>query len=265
MSIEKVIFLCLLLLSKIFAYEDNDIDGVEDALDLCPNTSFDKLVDEDGCPPNEAYWGALTLQIGNDVSFDEVNNRTNNYNFFSNYQYNNWNISLSNANQTSYDSNNNASTSQGDIYLSSGYLFSNEYFQTKVSLGTKIATADDEAGTGENDYFSSLSFSHTLNEKQNIFAYFSYTLNGDSKETNYKNSISYSLGSGYMLNENWYSSLSYDYASSIYEEGEAYRAISFFNSYSFLEDYFISLNYAYGLDEFSYEHTFGFKVGATFQ
>jgi hypothetical protein len=254
-----------MLLKTLMAYEDSDIDGVEDAIDLCPNTSFDKLVDEDGCPENERYLGVLSFQIGNDISFDEISNNINNYNFFSNYQYNNWNISLSNSNQTSYDSNNNASTSQGDIYLSSGYLFSNDFFQTRLTLGTKFSTANEEVGTGENDYFSSLSFSRSISKKQTLFSYLSYSLNGDSNETNYKNTFSYSLGSGYMLNENWYSSLSYDYASSIYNDGEAYQAISFFNSYSFLEDYFVSLNYAYGVDELSYRHTFGVRGGATFK
>ena len=252
------------MLSKLFAV-DSDIDGVEDSIDLCPNTSFDKLVDENGCPPNERYWGELNIQIGNDISFDTFDERTDNYNFFTNYQYKKWNISLSNANQTSYDSNNNPSTSTGDIYLNTGYFFSNDSLQTKISLGTKIATASSEIGTGENDYFASLSLSHLINEKQNIFAYLSYTLNGDSNETNYKNAIAYSLGTGYMPNKNWYSSLSYDYSSSIYEGEEAYEALSLFNSYSFLEDYFITLNYTYGLDERSYKHTFGLKLGVTFQ
>jgi hypothetical protein len=254
-----------MLLKILMAYEDSDIDGVEDAIDLCPNTSFDKLVDENGCPENEQYLGLLTLQIGNDISFDEVNSRTDNYNFFTTYQYNKWNISLSNSNQTSYDSNNNPSSSQGDIYLSSGYLFSNDFVQTRLTLGTKFSIANEEVGTGEDDYFSSLSFSHSISNKQTIFSHLSYSLNGDSNETNYKNTLSYSLGSGYMLNENWYSSLSYDYASSLYNDGDAYRAMSLFNSYGFLEDYFVSLNYTYGLDELSYRHTISLKLGITLE
>ena len=265
MSSTKIFFIYVLVFTKLFAYVDSDIDGVEDAIDLCPDTSFDKLVDENGCPPNERYWGELSIQIGNDISFDELDNRTDNYNFFTNYQYKKWNISLSNSDQTSYDSNNNPSTSTGDMYLNTGYFFPNDYLQTKIGLGAKIATANSEIGTGENDYFVSLSFAHALNEKQNLFSYLSYTLNGDSNETNYKNSVAYSLGTGYMLNQNWYSSLSYDYSSSIYEEGEAYQALSLFNSYTFLEDYFITLNYSYGLDELSYKHTLSLKLGINFE
>jgi len=263
-SSTKIFFIYLLVFSKLFAYVDNDIDGVEDSVDLCPDTSFDKVVDENGCPENESYWGELSIQIGSDISFDKFDDRNNNYNFFSNYQYKNWNISLSNSKQTSYD-NNNPSTSVGDIYLNSGYSFSNDYLQSQISVGTKIATEDSEISTGENDYFLSLNLAHAINEKQNIFSYISYTLTGDSNETNYKNSFAYSLGKGYMINQNWYSSLSYDYSSSIYEDGEAYQAVSFFNSYSFLENYFVALNYSYGLDDLSYKHSLSLKLGINFE
>jgi hypothetical protein len=48
-----------------------------------------------------------------------------------------------------------------------------------------------------------------------------------------------------MLNKKNYTSLSYDYSSSIYQEGEAYQAFSLFNSYGFLENYFLNINYTY--------------------
>ena len=261
MSISKVTFFLFIFAHTLLAYEDSDIDGVDDAIDLCPNTSFDKLVDEDGCPQSEPYWGTLTFQIGYTMSFDELNNRSSDYNFFSSYQYKQWNISLSNANQTSYDNNNNASSNTGDVYLSTAYLFDNDDFQTKVTLGTKIATADDEVGTGENDYFTALSLTYLLNERQNIFTHFNYSLNGDSPEINYENSFAYALGTGYMLNPNCYASLSYEYVSSIYTEGENYEALSLFLSHIFLENYFISLNYTHGLDDLSYKHTLGFNIG----
>ena len=42
--------LILILLSGMsIAYEDQDIDGVEDSVDECPNTPFDALVDKRGC------------------------------------------------------------------------------------------------------------------------------------------------------------------------------------------------------------------------
>ncbi|CAA6825430.1 MAG: Unknown protein, partial [uncultured Sulfurovum sp.] len=145
----------LLLNTLLLAYQDNDLDGVDDAVDLCPNTSFDKLVNEDGCPEDEIYLGKITFQIGNDISFDEFEQRTDNFNFFGNYQYRKWNISLSNANQTSFDSNNNASTSSGDLYLSTGYNLNFNKIYSKIIVGTKIALAKEEVGTGENDYFTS--------------------------------------------------------------------------------------------------------------
>lgn len=253
----------LLFVTQLIAYEDSDIDGVEDSIDLCPDTSFDKLVDENGCPEDEKYWGSFSLQFGNEISFDSFNERVNNYTLFGSYRYQNWNLSLSNTQQTTYDINNDASTSRGDLYLTTGYLFDNSGFQTKLSFGTKVALADSDVGTGENDYFTSLNMTYFINNSQSVFGYLSYSLNGDS-EIDYQNSLGYSFGTGYLLNSNWYSSLSYDCSSSIYKEGEKYQALSFFNSYSFLENYFISMNYTYGLDEVSYTHTISTNLGVTF-
>ena len=264
MKLSRLICTFLLLFTTYaVAYEDRDIDGVDDSIDLCPDTSFDKLVDENGCPEEEDYWGGLTLQFGNEISFDSLNERVNNYTLFGSYRYKNWNLSLSNAQQTTYDINNDASTSRGDLYITTGYLFDNSEFQTKLSFGAKVALANSDVGTGENDYFSSLNITYFLNNSQTFFGHLSYSLNGDSK-IDYQNSLGYSFGTGYLVNSNWYSSLSYDYSSSIYSDGESYQALSLFNSYSFLENYFTSMNYTYGLDEVSYNHTISINLGVTF-
>ena len=249
----------------LIAYQDSDIDGVDNSVDLCPDTPFDKLVDEHGCPEDEAYGGEWTLQVGHDFTIDEENNYLQNYNFFGNYSYKEWNFSLSNSQQTTYDSNNNPTINTGDLYLSLGYQLNHERFQTNFSLGTKIATANENIGTGEQDYFSSLNISYLLNEKQMIFSQIGYTLTGNTPLIHYNNSLAGSLGTGYSLTSHWYSSLSYDYAQSIYDNSSDYQSLSWLNSYRFLDDYFVSLNYTYGLDSISYPHTFSLKLGVTFE
>ena len=44
-----LIVLLVLSSTSLLAYEDSDLDGVEDKLDQCPNTSFSDLVDIRGC------------------------------------------------------------------------------------------------------------------------------------------------------------------------------------------------------------------------
>lgn len=265
MNIGNFLQLLAVLSSLTLAYEDNDIDGVDDAVDLCPNTSFEQLVDADGCPENETYYGILTLQIGNEMSFDEFSDRTNDYNFFINYYYHQWNLSLSNGQQTSIDSNNNRSRTIGDVYLNGGYLFAINKLKTKLILGTKIATANETIGTGENDYSTALHLSYPISEKHTIFTHLNYTLSGDSPTVDYRNSFGYILGIGYMLTPKWYTALSYNHAESIYTEGEAYEALSLFNSYMITDDVFMSLNYTKGLDKLSYEHSVSVSFGVNLQ
>ncbi len=256
-----IIFLC----STLSAYVDNDIDGVDDAVDACLNTPFDELVDERGCSYDKNYRGELTLKLGSDVSFDTISEKTTNINIFANYRYNSWDISLSNASYSTNDSFNSASSAAGDLYIRTGYLFTEENFNTKLMLGVKVATADAGIGTGENDYFSSLDFDYFINEEQDLFFYLSYTISGDSRDIDYADYISYTIGSGYMINDRWYSAFSYDYSGTQYPGSEAYLALSWFNSYEFSERFFATFNYTYGLDDISYDHTLSLKFGVHFE
>ncbi len=261
----RFILTLTLFYNAALAYTDNDIDGVDDSIDQCLNTPFDELVNEKGCSLDKSYNGTLTLKLGSDISFDTFSDKTTNFNIFANYRYNNWDVSLSNSNYSTYDSFNETSSSAGDLYLSGGYLFKSKEFNTKVSLGTKVATADEDVGTGENDYFTSVNFDYFVNQRQDIFLYYGYTISGDSVDVDYEDYSSFSLGSGYAVNNKWYSSLSYDYSGSQYPDGETYRSLSFFNSYEFSKQFFATLNYSHGLDDISYDHTISLKFGVRFE
>ena len=261
----RVIFTIFLFSSWLFGYEDSDIDGVDDSIDLCPDTSFDELVDEDGCPQSNAYWGTVTLQIGTDVALDKEKTPTYNYNFIGSYGYKEWYFSLSNTQQSIYDKKSNRSSNGGDIYLNGAYEFNSENFQTNVSAGLKWATASKTIGTGENDYIASVGINYFIDKSWMLFTQLSYRFIGESEGVNYQNSLASSLGLGQMINSKWYSSLSYDYSTSIYQEEKSYQSLSYFNSYSLSNNYFISFNYIYGLDSLSYPHIFSFNIGVTFE
>lgn len=256
------IFLLLIFL-PLHAFEDDDIDGVENSKDLCPDTSFDKTVGENGCPENENYLGELTLILGSDFNFDDTT--TTDYTFFSNYKYNKWDFSLYNSAQSSLDNNNKEIQSTGDLYLSSGYSISQENLYTKLTFGIKIPTGSSEVSTEEEDYFASININYPLNENFVLFSSLSYTLTGDNNETTYNNPLGYSVGIGYMVNDNWYSSLGYQQSNSIYKDGEDYQSVSLFNSYNFTDNFFGTLNYTKGIDELSYDQTVSLRLGVTFE
>ena len=48
-KMKKLLILFVILPLWLFAYSDNDLDGVEDKNDLCPNTSLIEIVDDTGC------------------------------------------------------------------------------------------------------------------------------------------------------------------------------------------------------------------------
>ncbi len=287
--------LIFLLLSNIsIAYEDNDIDGVEDSVDECPNTPFDALVNEKGCADNQISViipnrGNFIFKIGSDISIDETYDNESSLNLYANYSYKNWDISISNSRSVSSNSyTEDNSYSDNDIYITTGYLFNLSSSQLKLSIGTKIVddeesttsttntqqrrgrrinsvpTEEQSSSSRDNDYFASLNFSYFLNSKQDIFFYLGYTISGDSDEMDYEDYSFFSLGTGYSLYSSWYSSLSYNYTGSIYPDGEAQQGITWFNSYSFTKNFFATASYTYALDDFSYDNTFSLSLGLKF-
>ena len=257
-------YFLLILTTSLFAVNDQDIDGVDDAHDLCINTPFDKIVDENGCPYDTTGTKKFTFQIGEDISFNSFSNKTNTLNLFLNYNYKKWDFSLSSTNYNATNINTLIDT-EDDLYLTAGYLFQTNKLNTKISVGTKFAFMDDNAIDRDNDYLISTNFDYFISPKQNIFLYYSYTFSGNSDTTDYENFHSFSIGTGYAFTDKWYSALSYNYAQSPYANTRSYKALSWFNYYTLPHDFYISCNYARTLNHSSdYDHLFSFNIGVKF-
>ena len=255
--------LCFLLLSSpIVAFEDSDIDGVADRDDLCPDTPFDKLVDEDGCPEGEGYHGLFSLSIGSDIHRDEET--TEDYTLLVNYHHKAFDFTLSSAKESSLDSNNDRTSSTGDLYLSTSYQTVQKHLLTTFTLGAKLPTGGEEVSTGERDYFGAINLSYLLSSKLSLIGGVSYTLTGDNNTT-YQNPLGYHLGLGYMMTPNWYSRLNYSLSDSIYQDGERYQSLSLLESYSLSDTFMLSLGYTHGIDALSYDHTLSLRLGVTFE
>jgi hypothetical protein len=264
MKLQYIITIILLCSTSLFAFNDQDIDGVEDSKDQCINTPFDVIVDEKGCPYNTtSLMKNFTLQIGKDFSFNHISERSDTFNVFFNYMYKTWFFSLASSNYNTTHINTVLDT-EDDLYLTIGHLFQKDKLNTKVSIGTKFAFMDDDSIDRDNDFFISTNFDYFINQKQNIFLYHSYTWSGDSERTDYENFHSFSLGTGYAFTDKWYSALSYNYAQSSYQNAKSYRALSWFNYYALPNDFYISCNYARTLNNSSYDHMISFNIGVKF-
>lgn len=273
MKYTSISLIFLLLSSMGVAYEDNDIDGVEDSVDECPDTPFDVLVNEKGCPEKDelsattlkSYLGDIIFKVGTDISTDDTYDRDSSLNLYANYAYHNWDISISNSRSTTNsDYSEDTTFSDNDIYLNTGYIFDLSNSQLKLSMGTKIADNEEAISSRDNDYFASMNFNYLLNSKQDVFFYLAYTLSGDSDDVDYEDFASFYLGTGYLITDSWYSSLSYNHTDSIYSDGDAQNGIAWFNSYSFSDNLFATASYNYALEDSSYDHTFSLALGVKF-
>jgi hypothetical protein len=212
---------------------------------MCKDTPFSELVDIDGCSKSQKptiSYGELILKVGRDIFIDKSYKNIDSLNFYIDYKYSSWDISISNSHSTTDNTYNKNSSYSSDIYLSIGESLNFKENIFKLSLGTKF----------DKDYFLSLNYNYLLSDKQNIFLYYEY---------NTKREASFAIGDGYLITENWYSALSYNHISSFCKKLES---IDLFNSYKFTKNIFGTFGYAYALDSLSYQNILSFSIGFTF-
>ncbi len=280
-----IAILILFTTIQVYAFQDYDIDGVEDSIDRCANTPFDVIVDRFGCgieKDKKDYFGKFMLSIGTQVLKDKSYKDIKALSLIANYRYKDFDITLSNIQSTtmgSYVENNFHDTQ--DIYLGVGYSMMLEQSSLKVSMGTRFLsdgmyeTNSSKISRGKgrgrgkgkgkkNDYYTSLNYSYQINTAQNFFLFGAYTLTGDTPSQNYKNYGSFSLGTGYSVTREFYSSIAYNYVGSIYADTEAEQSLSLFGNYRFTENLFASATYKYALDDLSYDHSLLLLLGVVF-
>jgi len=262
----KVVILTAFLSLFLYGYEDLDVDGVDDSIDKCLNTSFDDEVGEDGCPYNHSYRGKLTLGFGKKVAFSKDDLQTNSFNFYANYKYNNWSLSISSSSYDIFDNRYDNLNLWGDYYLIGGYTSkSSNNFTTQYSLGVKIPNDSSDISSQEFDYFAYINLNYRLNSNQNIYGNWGYTLTGDSSENSYKNYHSLMMGTSYMMSDRWQVNFNYNYSGSTYEDRDGYHTISFGNYYQVSDTTFVKMRYDKGLDDNSYKNAFSLSIGRVFE
>jgi len=267
----RIIFLSLLFLSRLYAYSDTDLDGVEDNIDLCPNTPILEIVDIDGC-------GFKTLESNHhfDIVLGEnysqldyvTNEKTDTYTTTLQVDYFYKNFSLQ-ASSSYYDSSSKTTSNSGvnDTVISAYYLFHlSDTFNLLLGGGLILPTYDTDLNNNNTDYFSSINISHSL-DKVSIFAGYTYTFINDDDISNvvaYQNSSAYSAGVGYHLSSKYYLSASYYQAQSVYEDVDDIKNLSLYNFYSINTHWFTTLTYAYGLSDTTSDHFASIRLGYYF-
>ena len=254
--------LLLIIFLQLHAFEDSDIDGVSDEKDLCPDTSFEDTVDEDGCPENRDYWGKISLSGGVDINIDD--STTSDYSLMIDYSYKRWSLSLYDSLQ-SYETEDDSAHTAGDLYLSGGRSFKSGNLFTKLTIGSKIAIGGSEVSSGENDYYVTLNLNYIVSSQIALLSQMGYTVIGEDNESDFENPLGYSVGVGYTINSRWYTSLLYQHSNSIYIDSDDYHSVLLFGSYNFGDNLFSTFSYLRGLDTLSYDQVISLKLGVNFE
>ena len=262
---KKVIgFLFLFAFNYSFAFVDNDLDGVDDSIDKCPNTPFDQIVGQDGCPikkldlsiqkrKNWRFYFKTGIGYNKDSSTESLFSALSLA-----YAYKGFYTSWS-SNYYLYDNVLNT-TGLGDsfFYISySWFLINNIYFT--AGLNTKVPTGNNKFSDGYFDFSPSVNFDY-IRGKDDYFIFYSHTFKGNP---DLKDIDSFSIGVGYQLTKNFYSSLSFDGVSSSITGDFRYQ-ISYFGLYNFSREYYSTLSYSYGLNNIAVDHSIFIKFGVRF-
>ena len=260
--------LLLLLPFSLFAYNDLDLDGVEDSQDRCPNTPITDLVDINGCSIKSLvsphHYDIILGTSYSQVNYN-TNEKTNNINttIQTDYYYKNFSLQLS----VSYF------TSQSQTYSNKGFndTYVSAYYQLKIfhdlsfRVGTGVILPTYQSGLGNNktDYSSSINLSYPL-KSLNLFGGYRYTFVNDNNiqgVVSYQDSASLYSGVGFYPSSQLYLSASYNKTDSIYKGVVPIENASAYAYYTFSQHWFSTLSYAYGLSSSTSNHYVSVRFG----
>ena len=280
----KILVLLMLpfISANLYAYVDNDMDGVEDSVDKCPNTPFSDLVDLSGCTVQtmrtQKTKSHYDIIVGTSYSASNYTslNRSDTFtaSVQADYYYGDFSLQLS----TSYYKTSSESYTQNgfdDSYIGASYSFKpSNNFSIRIGTGALLPTYDTTLANNKIDFTASVSFNYTV-EKVSIYGSYLYTVVNDTDTLSdgvlytYQNTNSYNTGMGYFLSDSFYLSVTYSHSDSIYrsigsDSIEDIKTLSLYGYYAIDEHYFTTFEYRHGLSESASDHTTSIKLGYYF-
>ncbi|SNZ09597.1 hypothetical protein SAMN06265182_1579 [Persephonella hydrogeniphila] len=259
----KIIACILSIFSVSFAFVDSDLDGVDDAVDKCPNTPFNQLVGPDGCPLGKVGQervsgpkGTFYFRVGGGFSKDKSYSST--YSSVSlAYAFKGLYLSWTSYYYFQNDFANEEGLGNSFLYGSYSKFFGKLY--TTAGLNVKIPTGQGRLSDDNFDFTPSLTLDY-IRGKDDYFVYYGYTIKGKS---GLKDVHSVSLGAGYQFSKKFYSSLSLDALSSAVS-GKMRYYLTYFGIYNFSKKYYSTFSYSYGINERATDHSVYAKLGIRF-
>ena len=273
------ILLSLLFVTLAFSYEDSDFDGVEDALDKCPNTPFTDLVDINGCT-KKSLVSPHNFDIIVGASYSDSDYQTLNATdtlsttLQVDYYYKNLSVQAS----TSYFSTSGSGYSESglnDSFIGASYqLKPTNALYVRVGGGLLLPTYKSALNNNKMDYIASLNLSYTVSNFS-FFGGYSYTFVNDTNAillddanntiaVDYQNTTALSGGIGYYINDKLYMSGAYNVSNSIYDGVEDIQTASLYGYYGIDKNWFTTFSYARGLSESATKNYVSIRLGYFF-
>jgi hypothetical protein len=254
-------------ISHALSIEDQDFDGVPDAIDQCMHTPFLNQVDETGCTtkilklPYETETDGLTIALKtgystNDDLIGRTNQRTTKIR--ATYYHNTWSYTL----RTGYYIHNQDRGSIDTTFRIKKRIKVSSKMNFNVSATVKLPTYNF-AGN-KTDYTFAASLSYYPTSSISIFTGAGHTFINDEQiitplqDTNY-----FYIGTGYFFTEKLYGNLSYNYAESKFTTEYTAHSLGTTLYYHINKEWFTTLSYSREFDEDLHDvlnFTIGYRV-----
>lgn len=266
----KAFFFIVFLYLGLFAYEDSDMDGVDDSYDKCLYTPFTDLVTSDGCSVKSLVSPHhYDIKIG--VSYSDTD-----YNTLSktdilitslqlDYYYKKFSLNFS----TSYFSNESkeySDSGMNDSLIAVSYTFVKQNLFVELGAGLILPTYETSYNNNKTDYTANINISYNIKNITTFLAY-SFTQVNDidiDSIASYQDTNTLIGGIGYSASHKIYLSASYNESDSIYKGVDKIQTLSVYSYYAFDENVFTTFNYAYGLSQPASDNYLAFKIGYYF-
>lgn len=267
-----LVFACIFSLSvPLLAYQDADMDGVEDALDKCSDTPFMALVDQDGCAiqslvsPNhfDIVMGESHSQM-NYLSNEKSTTRATSLQV--DYYHNNFSAQISTSR---YTSNTDGARQSGMNNTIASMSLSNH--TADATLTTTFGAIFPTYKTGYSneaiDPFITVGLNRSLSQSYDLFGGYTYTLVREKDvplTVSYKNTNAFYAGIRRSFGDSFSLSASYNHSDSMYVGTNALQSVSVFSYYQLSQHWFTTLQYAYGLNDTTSKHDGTLRLGYYF-
>jgi hypothetical protein len=274
-----IVFFTAIATATLYGYSDLDLDGVDDAIDKCPQTPLFDLVDATGCtketlspkiPQKIAHYDLLVGVSYAQSDYHSLNQTdTTSVTLSFDYYYKQLSFLVS----TSYFYTQSSSYSSSGLYDTFTGVYYNFYPQENFNIslggGVILPTYNSVYGNNSADYSVSLNFSY-MYSALNLFGGYIYTLINDSDVVDtdttttdlyYQNTNSINIGLGYYVNDALYSSISYNQTDSIYADIETIRSVMLYGTYSIDSNYFTTFSFDYGLSDSASDYVLSLRIG----